>query len=634
MKTFKRIISSVLALSLITGAYAPAVSTGVYSTSIQAMAESSKSYDDFVVEIRQHFLKRDTEFTLEIPNELFSGFDDLRNMIADACNETDNPVGGDYLRWTAGKISYSAAFSGSTANITVTASYRTTAEQEAELDEKVAEILASLDFGSGSDYDKAKAVYDYVAENVKYNINAGDLKYSAYGAGVQGEAVCEGYSLLLYRLLMELGIKCRVLSGDAGGPHAWNMAEIDGVYYLMDVTFDSTINAKEYYYFLKGIKDFDSVKDDTVHTFDVSDLEALGSPFHYDYYKNGDFLSRFNISETAYDPLNPPATTKTTNTTTTTAADTETVKTTTTTATAAESEPELVNKNMTVNMYVGETYTFEPEWKSESRPYDFHDFDKVKYGGSSGLVNNFDSLTATFTPTSSGWLSVSFYDYSGNIAQYTVIVSEPEKNGIIDDSKIHLLNNNPSVGMVGEKVFLFWHIDDYTDTKLYSITSDNKDVATANAYDGITLVGEGTAEIEIVFEGKSDGKTCYATKYLTVQAVPYVETTTVSTVTTKKSSVTTKKTTATTTTAATGTVTSSLNPEATLLGDANCDGLLTIADATAIVQHLGNLDEYGLSEQGKINADCYNTGDGVTGRDAVSIQKIEAGLLESLPETE
>ncbi|MDE5853936.1 MAG: glycoside hydrolase family 9 protein [Ruminococcus sp.] len=71
----------------------------------------------------------------------------------------------------------------------------------------------------------------------------------------------------------------------------------------------------------------------------------------------------------------------------------------------------------------------------------------------------------------------------------------------------------------------------------------------------------------------------------------------------------------------------------TLLGDANCDGILTIADATAIVQALGNPDEYALSKQGEINADCYNTGDGVTGRDAVSIQKIEAGLITSLPES-
>lgn len=70
----------------------------------------------------------------------------------------------------------------------------------------------------------------------------------------------------------------------------------------------------------------------------------------------------------------------------------------------------------------------------------------------------------------------------------------------------------------------------------------------------------------------------------------------------------------------------------TLLGDANCDGVVTIADATAIIQALGNPDEYALSKQGEINADCYNPGDGVTGKDANALQKIEAGLITSLPE--
>lgn len=70
-----------------------------------------------------------------------------------------------------------------------------------------------------------------------------------------------------------------------------------------------------------------------------------------------------------------------------------------------------------------------------------------------------------------------------------------------------------------------------------------------------------------------------------------------------------------------------------LYGDANCDGQITIADATAIIQALGNPDEYALSEKGERNADCFNVGDGVTGKDAVVIQMIEADLLDlsSLP---
>lgn len=63
-----------------------------------------------------------------------------------------------------------------------------------------------------------------------------------------------------------------------------------------------------------------------------------------------------------------------------------------------------------------------------------------------------------------------------------------------------------------------------------------------------------------------------------------------------------------------------------LKGDANLDGYVTIADATAIIQHLGNQDKYGLSEQGALNADCDGE-PGVTGADANRIQMLEAGLI-------
>ncbi len=72
------------------------------------------------------------------------------------------------------------------------------------------------------------------------------------------------------------------------------------------------------------------------------------------------------------------------------------------------------------------------------------------------------------------------------------------------------------------------------------------------------------------------------------------------------------------------------NPDlkVTLWGDANCDGKVTIADATAIIQALGNQDEYALSEQGALNADVVDNGDGVTGADANAIQAIEAGFVK------
>ena len=74
-------------------------------------------------------------------------------------------------------------------------------------------------------------------------------------------------------------------------------------------------------------------------------------------------------------------------------------------------------------------------------------------------------------------------------------------------------------------------------------------------------------------------------------------------------------------------------PAVTLSGDANCDGKVSIADATAILQHLGNNDKYGLSEQGLANADVSSKGDGITAADAVSIKKYDAKIITSLPES-
>lgn len=69
-----------------------------------------------------------------------------------------------------------------------------------------------------------------------------------------------------------------------------------------------------------------------------------------------------------------------------------------------------------------------------------------------------------------------------------------------------------------------------------------------------------------------------------------------------------------------------------LAGDANCDGKVTIADSTAILQHLGNQDKYGLSKQGAINADV-NGETGVSTDDALTIAKVDAKLIkaEDLP---
>jgi len=64
-----------------------------------------------------------------------------------------------------------------------------------------------------------------------------------------------------------------------------------------------------------------------------------------------------------------------------------------------------------------------------------------------------------------------------------------------------------------------------------------------------------------------------------------------------------------------------------LWGDANEDNDVTIADATAILQAIGNKDKYKLGTKGKLNADVVDNGDGITGSDALAIQMMDAKLV-------
>ena len=69
------------------------------------------------------------------------------------------------------------------------------------------------------------------------------------------------------------------------------------------------------------------------------------------------------------------------------------------------------------------------------------------------------------------------------------------------------------------------------------------------------------------------------------------------------------------------------DPVSTLYGDANCDGKVNMADAVAVLQNIANSEKYPLPAQGAENADCDGS-KGLTGTDAITIQRIDAGELK------
>ena len=83
---------------------------------------------------------------------------------------------------------------------------------------------------------------------------------------------------------------------------------------------------------------------------------------------------------------------------------------------------------------------------------------------------------------------------------------------------------------------------------------------------------------------------------------------------------------------ATTVTTSTKSADKLFYGDVNTDGKVSVADAVAILQHLGNRDRYGLKGQGLVNADVDGNA-GITGKDALVIQQVDAGIIkaEDLP---
>lgn len=241
---------------------------------------------------------RDIEFS--VPAD-WDGRATVSQVLRDSTAETDSANQGDYLRKSINSVEYSIGQYEDNVTITFTVDYNTTAQQEEFTDKKISEILAGLDMENKGEYEKISAIYTYIINNVKYNLSAeGNLKYTAYGALYNGEAVCQGISQLFYRMAKEAGVSCRMIVGEAGGPHAWNIAEIDGLYYLLDPTFDLYFSkTDDCKYFLRGTEDFDDYNKKITHVPASSEQEL--SSLDYDYASES-FKSQYPVSDTKFVP--------------------------------------------------------------------------------------------------------------------------------------------------------------------------------------------------------------------------------------------------------------------------------------------------------------------------------------------
>ncbi|MDO5434644.1 transglutaminase domain-containing protein [Eubacterium sp.] len=143
-----------------------------------------------------------------------------------------------------------------------------------EYDQRYEKLRRSVDVAlqsvdnSMTNAEKILALHDYLAQSITYEKSTDDA-HSAYGALVDQQCVCEGYSKALNLLLSQINIPSFMVTSDAMN-HAWNMVQLEGNWYHVDVTFDDPIREydpepSDYVRYTNFLLTDDQMKNETEH---------------------------------------------------------------------------------------------------------------------------------------------------------------------------------------------------------------------------------------------------------------------------------------------------------------------------------------------------------------------------------
>ena len=118
------------------------------------------------------------------------------------------------------------------------------------------------------------------------------LSFTAYGALVKGNAVCEGYSRAMQMLLSRMGIDSTLVTGvapDTGVSHMWNMVRVDGETYHLDTTWNDSGDTLHHRYF--NLTDEAVSRSRSVHDIGLPACTATAANY---FYRAGRYIDTFD----------------------------------------------------------------------------------------------------------------------------------------------------------------------------------------------------------------------------------------------------------------------------------------------------------------------------------------------------
>lgn len=199
---------------------------------------------------------------------------------------------GDYLfrHWKSFYAEWDEGRNDQT-ELTYNMEYLSTYKQEQAVNYEVKKILDEMNVYDKDDYTKVKAVHDFITENINYDYSL--KKHTAYDALITKKVVCNGYAALTYKMMKELGVNIRCITGNKNTDyHAWNIVKINNKWYNIDNTWDAVLSENatvSYNYFLKNNKEFsEHYRDKQFKTSSFNNSHPMSETSYKnkDYYEN------------------------------------------------------------------------------------------------------------------------------------------------------------------------------------------------------------------------------------------------------------------------------------------------------------------------------------------------------------
>ena len=230
------------ALNGVTSAELPEINNDMLNMDVLNM-NYDLTYEEWKAEMERHIYNLEDSWEIKIKNFDQNVYD---------LNDIDIETGRKQAEYTTvGNITKCVYKMDYTANfklLTVTENSQLTDklnQEEQAVYYRCREIIGNIITEEMSEYEKEKAIHDYIVLNTAYdydnfkNGTVPDESYSITGLINNGVGVCNAYAYAFQLMAKMAELESYIIVGTMDdGSHAWNIVGLEGEYYHIDVTAD------------------------------------------------------------------------------------------------------------------------------------------------------------------------------------------------------------------------------------------------------------------------------------------------------------------------------------------------------------------------------------------------------------